>query len=83
MMCAESYWAYLQLMMPIGRVPKKVPTLVMGGSADALISVDEFKQTANMYGTTLELIEGGSHDLMLEPNCHQYAAMIHHWLEKS
>jgi pimeloyl-ACP methyl ester carboxylesterase len=83
LMCAESFWAYLQLMMPIGRVQKKVPTLVMGGSADALISVNEFKQTANMYGTTLELIEGGSHDLMLEPNSHQYAAIIDRWLENS
>jgi len=83
LMCAESFWAYLQLMMPIGRVPKKIPMLVMGGSADALISVDEFKQTAERYGTSLELIEEGSHDLMLEPNSHQYATMIHHWLEIS
>jgi alpha-beta hydrolase superfamily lysophospholipase len=82
-MCAESFWAYLQLMMPIGRVQKKVPTLVMGGSADALISVDEFKQTAERYGTSLELIEGGSHDLMLESNSHQYAAIIDRWLENS
>jgi alpha-beta hydrolase superfamily lysophospholipase len=57
--------------------------LVMGGSTDALISVDEFKQTAERYGTSLELIEEGSHDLMLEPNSQQYATMIHHWLEIS
>ncbi|MFD3395122.1 alpha/beta hydrolase [Aquirufa sp. OSTEICH-129V] len=83
LMCAESFWAYLQLMMPIGRVQKKLPTLVMGGSADALISVNEFKQTAEYYGTSLELIEGGSHDLMLDPNAHQHAALIHRWLENS
>jgi alpha-beta hydrolase superfamily lysophospholipase len=80
LMCAESFWAYLQLMMPIGRVQKKVPMLVMGGSADALISVDEFKATSKHYDAELMLFDGGSHDLMLEHDCRKYLDKIHGWL---
>jgi pimeloyl-ACP methyl ester carboxylesterase len=39
---------------------------VVGGSADGLISVKEFQQTSKHYGAELEIIEGGSHDLMLD-----------------
>jgi len=81
MMCSESFRAYLQLLIPIYPVKKGIPMLVMGGTADSLISVREFKQTATQYGAELALMEGGSHDLMLERDCQKYAVAIQKWLE--
>jgi hypothetical protein len=79
-MCSESFWAYLQLLIPFRRMEKRVPMLVMGGIEDQLISVSEFKQTAKKYGADLSLLEGGSHDLMLEMGCQKYVDAIHSWL---
>lgn len=81
MMCSESFWAYLQLLIPIHKIRKEIPMLVIGGSEDQLISVGEFKQTANKYGAELAILEGGSHDLMLESDCQKYVEVIHSWLE--
>jgi len=81
MMCAESFWAYCQLLIPIYRLKKDIPMLVIGGTEDQLISVSEFKQTAKKYGAELAIMEGGSHDLMLESNCQKYVDIIHSWLE--
>ena len=81
MMCSESFRAYLQLLIPIYPVKNGIPMLVMGGTADSLISVREFKQTATQYGAELALMEGGSHDLMLERDCQKYAVAIQKWLE--
>jgi pimeloyl-ACP methyl ester carboxylesterase len=80
MMCAESFWAYLQLLIPIGRIKKGIPTLVMGGMEDQLISVAECQQTANKLGAEWVLMEGGSHDLMLDIDCSVYVDVIHHWI---
>lgn len=79
-MCSESFWAYLQLLIPIGRLKKRMPMLVMGGTEDQLISVSEFEQTAKKYGAKLSLLEGGSHDLMLESDCQKYVDAIHSWI---
>lgn len=81
MMCAESFWAYMQLLIPIGRIKKSIPIFVLGGTDDQLISVQEFKQTAERYEAELALLAGGSHDLMLEPNCQKYVDVIHAWLK--
>jgi pimeloyl-ACP methyl ester carboxylesterase len=80
-MCAESFWAYLQLMIPLLRIKKGIPVLVMGGTEDLLISVNEFKQTAKVYGAELILLDGGSHDLMLDPDCARYADKIYAWMQ--
>jgi pimeloyl-ACP methyl ester carboxylesterase len=80
-MCAESFWAYLQLMIPLLRIKKGIPVLVMGGTEDLLISVNEFKQTAKVYGAELMLMDGGSHDLMLDPDCARYADKIYAWMQ--
>jgi alpha-beta hydrolase superfamily lysophospholipase len=80
-MCAESFWAYLQLMIPLLRIKKGIPMLVMGGTEDLLISVNEFKQTAKVYGAELMLMDGGSHDLMLDPDCARYADKIYAWMQ--
>jgi alpha-beta hydrolase superfamily lysophospholipase len=82
-MCSESFWAYLQLLIPIGRLKKRMPMLVMGGTEDQLISVSEFEQTAKKYGAKLSLLEGGSHDLMLESDCQKYVDAIHSWITNS
>ena len=80
-MCAESFWAYLQLIIPIRNLKKGLPMLVMGGQEDQLISVLEYKQTAKAYGAQLALVEGGSHDLMLDSNGKIYLDLIHAWLK--
>ena len=54
--------------------------LVMGGQEDQLISVLEYKQTAKAYGVELALVEGGTHDLMLDSNSQIYLDLIHAWL---
>ena len=79
-MCSESFWAYLQLLIPFRQMEKRVPMLVMGGTEDQLISVIEFEQTAKKYEADLSLLEGGSHDLMLESDCQKYVDAIHSWL---
>lgn len=79
-LCTESFWAYLQLMIPIRRMTKGIPMLVMGGTDDQLISVEECKQTAKVYGAELALMAGGSHDLMLDMNAGHYVDRIYAWL---
>ncbi len=78
-MCAESFFAYLGLLIPISN-QTTTPMLVIGGSEDALITQEEFRQTAKYYQAKLELIEGGSHDLMLDPDFTKTADSIHQWL---
>jgi pimeloyl-ACP methyl ester carboxylesterase len=79
-MCAESFIAYLELMLPVNH-RTSVPILVVGGSEDGLITVNEFADTAKRYGAELEIIEGGSHDLMLDKDFEKTAEVIKSWLE--
>ena len=78
-MCAESFNAYLGLLIPL-RNRISIPMLVIGGSADALITPDEFRQTAKYYQAKLELIEGGAHELMLDPDFTKTADTLQQWL---
>jgi pimeloyl-ACP methyl ester carboxylesterase len=80
-MCSESFIAYLTLLFPIFH-PISTPLLVVGGSDDGLISVQEFQQTAKHYEAELEIIEGGSHDLMLDADFMKTADVIHEWIIK-
>ncbi|MFD3408898.1 alpha/beta hydrolase [Aquirufa sp. HETE-83D] len=79
-MCAESFIAYLGLFIPVFH-PISIPILVVGGSRDGLITVKEFQQTAKQYNAGLEIIEGGSHDLMLDTDYAKTADAIINWLE--
>lgn len=79
-MCAESFIAYLGLFIPVFHCTE-VPLLVVGGSQDGLISVQEFASTAKHYQAKLEIIEGGSHDLMLEADFEKTASVIKSWIE--
>jgi pimeloyl-ACP methyl ester carboxylesterase len=81
LMCAESFVAYLGLMLPFHH-RTSVPLLVVGGSADGLITVQEFADTAKHYKAQLEIIEGGSHDLMLDKDFEKTAEVIKSWLEE-
>jgi hypothetical protein len=78
-MCAESFRAYLGLLIPITN-NTSIPILVIGGSKDGLISIREFERTANYYNTKLIIIEGGSHDLMLDEDYEKSAQEIEMWL---
>ena len=78
-MCAESFLAYLGLFIPVFH-QSSVPILVVGGSADGLITVKEFEQTSTHYDAKLEIIEGGSHDLMLDEEFEKSAKVIKEWL---
>ena len=78
-MCAESFRAYLGLLFPILHT-SRIPLLVIGGSEDGLITVREFASTANYYKAQLSIIEGGSHDLMLDETYEQSAKAIEKWI---
>ena len=78
-MCAESFLAFLGLVVPIFH-KITTPLLVVGGSQDQLITVKEFAQTAKRYGAKLEIIEGGSHDLMLDDDFEKTAKVIQEWI---
>jgi len=78
-MCAESFSAYLGLLIPISH-NSSIPILVLGGSKDGLITVREFENTANYYNANLTIIEGGSHDLMLDEDYEKSALAIVKWI---
>lgn len=78
-MCAVSFRAYLGLLIPISH-PSSTPILVLGGSKDGLITVREFASTANYYKAKLTIIEGGSHDLMLDEDYEKSAQAIENWI---
>ncbi|MHA8052084.1 alpha/beta hydrolase [Aquirufa sp. OSTEICH-129A] len=78
-MCAESFRAYVDLLIPISH-RSTVPILVLGGSKDGLITVREFESTANHYHAKLSIIEGGSHDLMLDEDYEKSARAIEEWI---
>jgi len=80
-LCAESFWAYLGLFIPV-RHRIDCPVMVIGGSADGLISVDEFQQTAKHYQAPIEIIESGSHDLMLDEGWEKTAEVMEGWITK-
>ena len=80
LMCAESFLAYFGLFIPVYH-PISIPMLVIGGSEDGLITVKEFQQTAKQYKAGLKIIEGGSHDLMLDTDYTKTADAIINWLE--
>jgi pimeloyl-ACP methyl ester carboxylesterase len=78
-MCAESFYAYLGLLLPVSH-QTSVPILVVGGSKDGLITVRQFESTAKHYQARLEIIEGGSHDLMLDNDFEKSANVIQEWI---
>ena len=78
-MCAESFRAYVGLFVPISHT-STIPILVLGGSKDKLITIRELESTANHYNAKLTIIEGGSHDLMLDEDYEKAAHAIENWI---
>ena len=78
-MCAESFSAYLGLLIPISH-NTSIPILVIGGSKDGLISFREFESTAKHYNAKLAIIEGGSHNLMLDEDYEKSTLEIVKWI---
>ena len=78
-MCAESFLAFVGLIAPVFH-KITTPLFIVGGSDDQLISVQEFSQTAKHYAAEIVIIEGGSHDLMLDEDFERTAAVIHQWI---
>ena len=78
-MCAESFSAYVGLLIPISHT-SSIPILVIGGSNVRLITVREFTSTGSYYKAKLTIIEGGSHDLMLDKYFEQSAQAIEQWI---
>lgn len=82
MLCAESFKAFLQLILPLKNVNYKGQLLVLGGEEDEIFTSKEIEQTARKYGADLDIIAGASHDLMLDHNRLEVAKSIHRWLER-
>ena len=78
-MCAESFRAYLGLLIPVSH-KLSIPILLIGGAQDGLITVHEFENTAKHYHAKLSIIEGGSHDLMLDDDYEKSALEIANWI---
>jgi hypothetical protein len=56
------------------------PLLVMGGTADRLITPWEVRATGAYYAVEPILVEDMAHAMMLEPHWHRAAAPILAWL---
>jgi alpha-beta hydrolase superfamily lysophospholipase len=79
----ESYRAFLDMLLLNLPKPKRVhtPMLVLGGSNDAIFTMDEVKATAHAYNTKPHFFPV-AHDMMLEAGWELVAAKIVAWLEE-
>lgn len=72
----------LQGLVPFAPAPWKAPpTLVMGGSEDRFVRLDDLRATASWYGTEAMILPGMSHVLMLDPAWKKAADGLLAWLE--
>lgn len=80
----ESFIVMLQHHPPFWFAPKAVntPMLLLAGEADAVVSVDALRQTANFYHADYREYAGAAHNLMMEHNHAAIAQDIHDWLVK-
>lgn len=79
----ESYLAYLDMMVfnrPHPAAVRKLPMLVLAGSADRTFTVREARATAEAYGAELEVFPDLAHDLMLGPGWQVVAGRMEGWL---
>ena len=79
----ESYRTFLDMLLLNLPKPGRVttPMLVLGGSDDAIFTVDEVKATARAYNTEPYFFPM-AHDMMLEDGWEQVAEKMIAWLEK-
>ncbi|MDA8098343.1 MAG: alpha/beta fold hydrolase [Nitrospiraceae bacterium] len=80
----ESFRAALELIfftrVRIGAIGTRM--LVLGGERDRLITTDEIRNTARLYGADAEILPGMAHDVMLDSGWQGAADRILGWLEK-
>jgi pimeloyl-ACP methyl ester carboxylesterase len=79
----ESYLGFLDMLLFNLPRPKKVPQthmLVVGGTEDAIFTVQEFEKTAKAYNADIKIYPGMTHDMMLEPGWETVAERIAGWL---
>jgi alpha-beta hydrolase superfamily lysophospholipase len=71
------------LLLDLPRPPQDAPPmLVMGGDADSLVSVKEFRKTARVLGAEVAVFPGMAHNLMQDVGWQNVAARIMDWLRE-
>lgn len=72
-----SYRTYLDLLFNRPAVDRiEIPRMVVGGDADGLFSVDEWRRGAKKLGAPLQVIPGAGHQIMLEPSWRELAELL-------
>jgi len=57
------------------------PMLWLAGEIDAVVGLESERRSAADYGADFVVIPNAAHNLMLEHNYHETAAIVHRWLE--
>jgi len=80
----ESLWVMYQHNPPLWHPPEQVktPLLWLAGEIDAAMTVDNGRKSAVHYGADFVVVPQAAHNIMMEYNYHETAAMIHDWLSK-
>jgi len=80
----ESAWVMYQHNPPLWRPPKQVktPLLWLAGEIDAVIGVEDERESAAYYGADFVVVPEAAHNIMMEYNYRETAEMIHNWLSR-
>lgn len=84
LLCPESPRAILEATLwNVSLDPKtvKVPILMFAGESDKLVPSEAVQKLASLYDADYRLVEGRSHNLLLEPKWKDTADAILDWLE--
>lgn len=80
---AESYRAFLDMLVPQRRRQRsqELPMFVLGAGNDRFFTTSEIEATARTWNAHGVIIEGLSHDVMLDDHWKEAATALHAWLE--
>jgi pimeloyl-ACP methyl ester carboxylesterase len=80
---AESYRAFLDMLVPQRRRQRsqELPVFVLGAGNDRFFTTSEIEATAGTWNAHAVIIEGLSHDVMLDGHWKEAATALHAWLE--
>lgn len=84
LMVSESHSVLLDCHLPLPVTPSfiaRVPTLVVAGGKDRLVSPDAALRTALFHGAEHRVVEEGGHLVHLEPGAEELARQVVEWLE--
>jgi pimeloyl-ACP methyl ester carboxylesterase len=81
----ESYLAFLDMLAFAFRRPRRVdaPVLVLGAERDAVITTDEVRRTARVFGSQAEIFPEMGHNMMLEAGWDRVADRVDGWIRES